>query len=108
MNIHYYWWPLCVVLLYGIHAYASFYNKGNTDWKSFLTVWGIGIFITPLWPIISRVSKNLMFDGMLFDILIFITYATIFMMLEKHYITFKPLNYLGIILVILGMFLIKK
>lgn len=108
MNIHYFWWPVCVVLLYSAHAYMSFLNKGATGWKPFLAVWGIGLLITPLWATISRVSKNLMFDGMLFDVLLFITYAVSFMLLEKHYVTFKPLNYIGIVLVLIGMLLIKK
>ena len=31
--------------------------------------------ICPLWAIISRISKNLIFDGMLYDIIMFTTYA---------------------------------
>lgn len=104
---HYLWWPICVILLYGLHAYASFYNKGATGLKPLLIVWGIGLLITPLWATISRVSKNLMFDGMLFDILLFITYGIIFMILEKHYITFTLLHYIGFTLIILGMILVK-
>jgi hypothetical protein len=108
MNIHYFWWPLTVALVYTIHAYASFYNKGATGWKPFLSVWGIGILITPLWPIISRVSNKLLFDGMLFDLILFLVYTITFMVLEKHYISFKPINYIGIGFVMLGMILIKK
>jgi hypothetical protein len=108
MNYHYFWWPLCVVVLYGFHAYASFYNKGASGLKPFLLVWGIGLLITPLWATISRVSKNLMFDGMLFDVLLFITYSIIFMILEKHYLSFKIYNYIGFVFIIIGFILIKK
>lgn len=108
MNIHYFWWPITVAILFSLHAYVSFFNKGATGWKPFLMVWVVSLLLSPLWATISRVSKNLLFDGMLFDLIIFTTYAVTFMILEQHYLSFKLTNYAGIAMVIVGMILIKQ
>jgi hypothetical protein len=108
MNLHYLWWPITVVFLSSVHAYASFLNKGNTGWKPLLTVWGVGFLLSPFWPIISRNSKNLLFDGLLYDTLLFLTYAITFMYVEQHHLNFKLTNYLGIVIVMVGLYLIKQ
>lgn len=72
-----------------------------------MLVWVTGACF-PLWAWVSRYSKNLMFDGMVFDLLMFLSYAVTFMVLEKNYVKFGLTNYIGFVLVVAGMVMIKK
>ena len=69
---NYVWWVPLVIVYYGIYSWLS---KQNNEIGGYW-LWAAFIFgaICPFWVIISRLSKNLLFDGMLYDNLMFLTY----------------------------------
>jgi len=80
--MHYIWWIPTVIIYYSIFAYLSKINNdhsliNNITWykdQSFWIMFFYGAFC-PLWMIISRISKNILFDGMLYDNILFLAYA---------------------------------
>jgi hypothetical protein len=76
------WWVPLVVVYYVVYSWLS---KQNNDiggkWLWMMFVWGA---ICPMWIIVSRISKNLLFDGMLYDNLMFLTYVGTMMYLGSH------------------------
>jgi hypothetical protein len=105
MNL-YYFWPISALIFFSAHAYLSYLNNQSGGYKYFFASWIFGAII-PFWPIISRFSKNLMFDGMLYDMIIFTSYSLTFFFLEKHFEKFTAINYTGLMMVIFGMIFLK-
>jgi hypothetical protein len=75
------WWIPLTILYYVVFSYLSKLNNDHSDdvdiwWKS-KYLWTMFVFgaLCPLWIIVTRVSKNIMFDGMIYDNLMFLTYV---------------------------------
>ena len=93
------------VLIYGLNSYMIFksLNRPFLDRYS-IFAWITGIF--PLWLILSKYSKNLVFDGILFDCVLLLTYTIITMRLTNYKFTIN--FFIGFIFIISGLFLIKR
>jgi hypothetical protein len=65
-------WIPVVVVLYVLYAIASKKANESPDWTWVFLMYGLQSF--GMWPIVSRYSKNLLFDGFLYDLLIFLTF----------------------------------
>jgi hypothetical protein len=63
----------------------------------------IGMFI---WVWLTRVSKNLIFDSLLFDIVMTISFTAGFVLL-KYGSTFHLANWIGLAFAVLGLMLMK-
>jgi len=105
MIFKYYLWVIPVVLAYIVAAYTT--NKLNLTKDNiwFYLNW-FGNFL-PIWAFIARGSKNLVFDGLLFDVVMVVTYTITILILTKSFETMRLVNYLGIVLVIVGLTLFK-
>jgi len=59
-----------------------------------------------IWPIISRYSKNLIFDGVLYDFVMMIGYlgALLYLSMAKN---FHRGQWAGLVLVMIGLMLMK-
>lgn len=99
-----YWWVPLTILFYCFHAYLSFRNKGATEAGSFLLVWVVGACF-PIWAVITRFSKNLMLDGLIFDVCLTLSYAVTFAILEQR--TLSPLNVAGVVVIVVGLVMVK-
>ena len=102
--IHYLWWIPSLFIVYVLYAYLS-YKNNIVGGKWFFIMWGIGII--PLWAFVSRVSKNLLFDGILFDFLMFMTYTIALGIISKEFIKFHWYNWVGFVSIICGFVLLK-
>lgn len=100
--IHYFWWipGLFVICLYSAWLSVQV-NKNPQSWLFWLMWVPVG-----LWPFISKLSKNLIFDGMLYDTLMCIFYATGFIIFGAGK-DFTLINYIGMGVAVIGFFLIK-
>jgi uncharacterized membrane protein len=95
------WIPLLIVIHF-ISAKLSITNQTGDNKAAFI-IWLLGCL--PLWVFVSRVSKNIIFDALLFDFLIAVIYVATFV-----FFSHKPLtsfNYFGIVFVLVGLILIK-
>ena len=106
MNWHYIWW---VPSLVGIHVYLAYLSKVNNeaggDKNTMITMWVLG-GIFQLWVIVSAVSKNLLFDAMLYDNLLFLSY-TIPLILWGCATKFVAHQWIGLVLIVIGSILIR-
>ena len=104
MVANYIWVPI-------VFAYYCFYNwmgwQNNQEGSS--QFWVYGMMVTgflQLWVIISRYSTNILFDGMLYDILLFLTFPlSMWYMGETN--TFSIQQWIGLIVVVIGFLILK-
>jgi hypothetical protein len=103
---NYLWWiPLLIV----IHVVVAWMSKVNNDQsgnlKLMIAMFLIGGF-GQLWVIVSMVSKRLIFDGMLYDNLLFLTYAITFAILGSGS-RFTIHQWAGFMMVITGSVMLR-
>ena len=104
---HYLWWPLALILAHGLVAYLSKQNNEHPSTRSMLTLYLCSILcLTPLWVAVSRVSKNLMWDGMLYDNLLFQSFAG-WMLSFGVGKGFGPIQWAGLTAVVIGSVLMR-
>lgn len=92
--------PSCVVFFVAL----SWFYVLNGEVKTPLVFWGYTIFrALPLLPIISRMSKNPLFDAMLYDILMFVVCAiSIGFMSKKGFVSMSAREIVGFVIVCIG------
>jgi len=109
---HHALWIPCVIAYYIIYSWLSKMNNGCTSegtlWYQQKWLWYAFIFgaLCPFWIIVSRISKNLLFDGMLYDNIMFLTYVVTMAMLGSG-CNFKTHQWLGVLIVIIGSILMR-
>ena len=103
--MHYLWWVPATIIFYAAFSWISV--KSNQEeglkWPIILYVYGA---LTPIWVIISKVSNRLLFDGLLYDNLMFLTYAVTIILLGAH-AAMGTIQWCGVGLVILGSILMR-
>lgn len=108
---HHAWWIPTVICYYFVYSYLSKVNNDHSDiepWYTSKYLWVMSVYglLCPFWLIISRISKNLLFDGMLYDNIMFLTYVTT-MILLKSGDKFLPHHWVGLGLVVFGSILMR-
>lgn len=95
------WIPVLIIISL-ISSKLTILNQAGNNKAAFI-MWVLSLL--PVWIIVSRYSKNILFDAMLYDVLIVFIYA-IGLIYFGHKIL-SPLNYIGVGLVLLGLTFIK-
>jgi hypothetical protein len=98
------WVPL-LMLMHSLLGYASV--QANNNSKSWFYISWLLICI-PVWPMVAKYSKNIVFDGLLFDSIMLITYSFAVIIICKQYETLKFINFIGFFLVISGLILFRR
>lgn len=104
-----YWWTIPLFFWYAAYGIASKINQdagqdGEWSWKWFGIMMIFGL--CPLWAIISRYSKNLIYDGMIYDLIILIgVYGGMVLMGAGQ--NFSTPQWIGTIFVLVGLVIIK-
>lgn len=102
--LHYYWSIPAVIIMYSLYAYLSKYNNINQTVLSFWLVSIVGAF--PLWSFVSKVSKNLLFDGLLYDSCMLLSFVITFIFLGEGK-AFNLIQWSGLLFCIIGLILMK-
>jgi len=104
MTLHYLWWIPLVALYYWIAGYLSYKNNtvDGKQWLIFLYIFGL----VQLWPFVSRVSKNLIVDAMIYDFLI-VFVGTMSVLYISHK-SFTITQWIGLLCAIFGILLVQK
>jgi len=102
--IRFIWIPV-IILTSVLSSYFStkINNDAGTRW--FIASWCLGLL--PIWTVISKFSNNLVLDGMMFDILIFVSYAVALSIFTKTHTFFMFLQWCGFGLAIVGFFIMQ-
>jgi len=104
LNSHYFWWIPTAIVYYIAYSWLSKQNNVYGG-KWFWIMFAFGA-LCPLWLVVSRVSSNLLFDGMLYDNIMFLTYALTMLYLgaaEKM----TSYQWIGLIFVIGGSIIMR-
>ena len=104
-NWNYVWWIPLLILGCVIHSWISKQNNeiGGSKWLLFTFLWGA---IWQVWALVSLLSKRLVFDAMLYDNILFLSYAVTLVILGGGH-KFTSVNWLGFGLIIMGSILMR-
>lgn len=97
------WVPL-IIAFYSYYAYVSKLNNDSNNYNYIVWIMILGAF--PGWALVSKFSKNLLFDGMLYDNIMFLTYVSTMIALGAHS-KLSPHQWIGIGAVIIGSIMIR-
>ncbi len=99
------WLPV-VVLNYILCAWLTHKNSSSKEvmwfWISYATT------LLPLWTIIARHSKNVLYDGMVYDVTMTVTYTFAIIYFTNSFSKLSYTNYFGILLILVGMYCFKQ
>lgn len=90
-------------IFYSFHAYINWRNN-NQAGAWFYYAWLISVI--PVFPLVTKYSKNLLFDGMLFDLVMFVSYVLTLLLLGSGK-AFTLVQWLGLSLTVIGFILLK-
>ena len=97
------WIPLLIVY-YILYAYLSKrFNEGFT-WTTFL--WFYALNLLPIWVFVAKYSKNIIFDGLLYDVIMFVTFFGALTFLGSAD-KFSLSQWIGLIFVVIGFLFMK-
>lgn len=99
---HYIWWVPITVAVAVSCAYASIQVNKN---PASLWFWYMWVPLT-VWPFITRLSTNIVFDGILYDVLVAASWFIGFCVFGATK-DFNVLNYVGMLLAVVGLILIR-
>jgi hypothetical protein len=102
---HYLWWIPLAIIYYAVLAWSwkKVNDYGTINW--ILMSYAIGA-LCPIWIIVAKYSKRLMFDGMLYDVIMFMTFVLVMIFLGTGN-KFELHNWIGVGLVALGFILMR-
>jgi hypothetical protein len=102
----YYMWIPFVMAFYVLTGYISVKNNVNHGGIWFWVSWALAF--VPTWGLISKYSHNLLFDGLVFDAILIVFYTVAVLYFSDHHtIHIKPLQYVSITLIIIGLITFK-
>jgi len=101
----YFVWVPIVFMHYAAYAYVSVQNNSSKLWK-----WTILLFILgslgQYWVLVSRYSRSLVFDALLYDVILMLSFYSVVFFLGSGK-SFSYIQWFGLSLVFFGLFLIK-
>lgn len=101
---HWIWVPF-VTILYIIQSWLTVKNNihgGGWSWAFFLVS-----LISP-WVLISKFSKDLVFDAMIFDSILVISYSVGLLYFTNTMTKLSTFQFVGCFLILIGIVLFKK
>jgi hypothetical protein len=97
--------PLIWLFVFVFNALGAWVNKLNNDNPKWF--WAACVIsICPIFPIISRYTKNLLIDGIIYDVVIFLAYLIVLMMLGCGK-SVTLIQWGGVALTLIGVVLMK-
>jgi hypothetical protein len=105
-----YWaWIPALVLMLIVSGWMSVKNNQNPsgNWTLWLWIFNAATSMIPFWPIISKNSKNLLFDSLLYDIIMVLVYTVTIVVMSGWGNSAKLVNIIGAILIIVGFILMR-
>jgi hypothetical protein len=99
-------WIFVLIIVSCAGAYCSKFSNDNNSYSS-IPILITGIFNLLIWIWVTKVSKNLLFDSVLYDSILCITYVGVFILLKCGTSSFDITNWIGLIMVVGGLILMK-
>lgn len=105
---NFYWYLSWVPFITGFYYFQSWLTVQNNLHGQ---KWFWFYFCTSLlssWPIISRYSKDVVWDAFIFDVAMVMSYSIGLLYFTNSFSKFSNNQWIGIFLIMVGMFLFKK
>ena len=102
--MHHLWWIPSLIIVCAVHSWLSKYNNEvGGKWMIYTFIWGA---VFQLWWIVSRISKNIVFDAMLYDNIMFLAYSLTLILLGcgDH---FAKHQWFGVLLILIGSIVMR-
>lgn len=100
--IFYFIWIPALIVLTALWAWMARQVNLNPSSLYFYVIF----LAIPVWPFIARLSKNLMFDGMMYDFIMTIAYTLTFVFMGTGQ-NFNFIQWVGVFLSLVGLILMK-
>jgi len=100
-----YIWVIILILVCCSNAYFSKLNNNNVPYSSIYLFLG-SLIGALLWIWVTKISKNLLFDSILYDIILVVVFTGCFIFL-KCGTGFTMINWCGLVLAVFGLILMK-
>ena len=97
-------WITYICILFTLSAYVSKQANDSDSWKWVYILFFMNLF--GAWPIVARYSKNLIFDSLLYDLIIFFTFYLTLLYLGAAK-SFSPVQWVGTVIVAIGFIVLK-
>lgn len=94
-----YWYVPIIFLSYSFLAYVS--NKHN-----FWVIWALGAI--PYWALVNKYSKDVVYDGIVFDLVVTVSYTVSILYFTRSFYKLEASNYFGLALVFFGLYIFKR
>lgn len=92
-------------IFYAIYAYMSVQcRSGNSFW--FWATMIVGLF--PIWPLITRKSNDLVFDGLVFDVIHTVAFTLALLLITDEFHKLKTFQYFGLLAIIIGLLMFRR
>jgi len=98
-------WPLAAVVYCVFLSYFSVRNNVDGGRKWFAACWAMSLI--PLWTVVSKYSRNIVFDAMLFDTLTFVAFAAFLSYFGSGTFRFGAVGWTGFALSATGFVLMQ-
>jgi len=100
--IHYLWWIPASIVLYISLAWLSVKSQEFGG----VYFWILALMPVPLWAAVTRVSENLIIDGIIYDIILLLSFMVGFIIFGVAS-GFSTHQYVGLVIAIFGIVLMK-
>jgi hypothetical protein len=97
--------PLIWLFVFIFNGIGAWVNKLNNDGPGFFW-WACLVSMIPVFPIISRYSKSLLIDGLIYDVVIFFSYLIVLLALGCGK-AITLIQWVGFALTLIGVILMK-
>ncbi len=101
----YFIWVPFVTILFIIQSWLTV--KNNTDGGMWFWIYFVSSLVTP-WVLISKYSKDIILDAMIFDSILVVTYSVGLLYFTNSLTKLSFYQYVGCFLIGAGIFLFKK
>ena len=100
-----YLWIIALFITSVLAAYLSHKSNHSTEWKWSVYLWSLNLI--PLWAIIARFSKNILFDGILYDILLTVIYTLTMTWLMSRTVNFSVTQIVCLVVMVVALMVFK-
>ena len=98
-------WLIVLAVLMMASAFFSVQQNETGDIKWFFAIWAVGMI--PMWAIVSRYSKNITADGLLYDFAITLIYYPTLCYFSSEGFNLRWWHILGFVLALVGVTLVR-
>jgi hypothetical protein len=102
------WVPLLVVIC-AFSSWLSVKVNSKSTYYFWINYWWtpISCVVFPIWAVISKYSKNIVLDGLIYDLTMVVAYTVFLLIFSGSAGRFSILQYVGILVALIGLILFK-